>query len=77
MNKRFDIFWFGENGPTFIEAVDTLELAEQRIEKLPHGDSGSYSVLDHRTGNRLSFAAKVGASGAGTLPAQSSQAERL
>ena len=66
MKKRFDIFWFGENGPNWIEAVETLETAKDEIEKLPQHDSGSYAVVDHRTGNRLSFAAKLRASGART-----------
>jgi len=34
----------------------TLETAKARIEKLPPGNSGGYSVIDQRTGNRLSFA---------------------
>ena len=66
MKKRFDIFWFGENGPNWIDAVETLETAKDQIEKLPQHDSGSYAVVDHRTGNRLSFAAKFRTSGART-----------
>jgi hypothetical protein len=66
MKKRFDIFWFGENGPNWIDAVETLETAKDQIEKLPRHDSGSYAVVDHRTGNRLSFTAKLRASGVGT-----------
>jgi hypothetical protein len=31
---KFDIFWFDEDGPTWIEAVDTLEIAKAHIEKL-------------------------------------------
>ena len=62
MSKRFDIFWFGENGPNWVEAVETLETAKNKIDKLPQHDSGSYAVVDHGTGNRLSFAAKVRAS---------------
>jgi hypothetical protein len=58
MMKPFDIFWFGDNGPNWIAAVDTLEAARAQIEKLPEGISGSYAVLDQRTGNRISFAAK-------------------
>ena len=64
MTKRFDIFWFGENGPNWINAVETLETAKDQIEKLPQNDSGSYAVVDQRTGNRISFAAKLRASGA-------------
>jgi hypothetical protein len=59
MNKPFDIFWFGENGPNWIEAVDTLEIARAHIEKLPDTDSGNYAVMDQRTGNRLFFASKL------------------
>jgi hypothetical protein len=66
MKNRFDIFWFGENGPNWIKAVETLETAKDQIEKLPQNDSGSYAVVDHRTGNRLSFAATLRASGART-----------
>jgi hypothetical protein len=63
MMKRFDIFWFGENGPNWIEAVETPQTAKEQIEKLPQNNSGSYAVVDRRTGNRLSFAAKLRASG--------------
>ncbi len=66
MKKRFDIFWFGENGPNWIEAVETLQTAKEQIEKLPQNNSGSYAVVAHRTNNRLSFAAKLRASGART-----------
>jgi len=62
MKKPFDIFWFGESGPNWIEAVETLETARTRIENLPQANSGSYAVLDRRTGNRLSFATKLQAS---------------
>lgn len=56
MDKRFDIFWFGEGGPTWVDAVATFESAKACIEKLPQrGDSGAYAVLDLRTGNRISF----------------------
>jgi hypothetical protein len=66
MMKRFDIFWFGENGPNGIESGETLQTAKEQIEKLPQNDSGSYAVVDQRTGNRLSFAAKLRASGGRT-----------
>jgi len=66
MKKRFDIFWFGENGPNWIEAVETLQTAKEQIEKLPQNDCGSYAVVDHRTSNRLSFAANLRSSGART-----------
>jgi hypothetical protein len=38
MKNRFDIFWFGENGPNWIKAVETLEIAKEQIEKLPQND---------------------------------------
>jgi len=72
MTKRFDIFWFGENGPNWINAVETLETAKDQIEKLPQNDSGSYAVVDQKTGNRISFAAKLRASGARTKQSLSS-----
>jgi hypothetical protein len=53
MRKPFDTFWFGESGPNWIEAVETLETAQSRIESLPHANLGSYAVLDRRTGNRI------------------------
>ena len=59
MTKRFDIFWFGENGPNWINAVETLETAKDQIEKLPQKNSDSYAVVDQRTGDRISFAAKL------------------
>ena len=72
MTKRFDIFWFGENGPNWIDSVETLETAKDQMEKLPQNDSGSYAVVDHRTGNRLSFASKLWASAARTKQSLSS-----
>jgi hypothetical protein len=75
VKNPFDIFWFGENGPNWIVAVDSLEAAQAQIAKLPQGPSGSYAVLDQRTGNRMSFAAKLQASGARTQPAQPPQAK--
>jgi hypothetical protein len=59
MRKAFDIFWFGENGPSWISAVETLEMAQAQIAKLPESSSGSYAVIDSRTGNRLTFAPKL------------------
>ncbi len=64
MTKPFDIFWFGENGPNWIEAVETLETARVHIANLPQGTSGSYAVLDQRTGVRISFNSQLHASGA-------------
>jgi hypothetical protein len=63
MKKPFDIFWFGDHGPNWIETVETLDIAKAYIEKLPQGNSGSYAALDQRTGNRISFATKLQASG--------------
>ena len=53
--KRFDIFWVGEKGAIWVEAVDTLEIAKVRIEQLRQSRSGSYEVMDSQTGNRISF----------------------
>jgi hypothetical protein len=71
MKKHFDIFWFGDGGPNWIDAVDTLGAANAQIQKLPQAASGSYAVLDQRTGNRLSFATKLQASGIRTRQAGS------
>ena len=35
MKQPFDIFWFGETGRNWIEAVDTLEIAKAHMAKLP------------------------------------------
>jgi hypothetical protein len=59
LQKRFHIFWFGDNGPNWVGAVDTLETAQSQIETLPMKGAGGYGVLDQRTGNRLSFAPRV------------------
>ncbi len=56
MQKPFDIFWFGDSGPRWIEAVETLDIAKARIETFPHRESGSYQVLDQRTGKHFLFA---------------------
>jgi hypothetical protein len=53
MKKPFDIFWFGNSGRSWIEAVETFETAKDHIEKLPHKHSGVYGVLDQQTGNRI------------------------
>jgi hypothetical protein len=61
---KFDIFWFDEDGPTWIEAVDTLEIAKAHIEKLgkpPQVNSGSYAVFDRQTGTRIPFIQKLAA----------------
>jgi hypothetical protein len=59
MDKPFDIFWFGEGGPIWIDSVATLESAKARIETLPQRNSGTYGVVDQRTGRCTSFAAKI------------------
>lgn len=53
--KRFDIFWFGEKGAVWIEAVDTLEIAKLRIEQLLQSRSGSYEVMDSYTETAFHF----------------------
>lgn len=63
--KPFDIFWFGDSGPNWIETVETLEIAKSHIKTLPQASSGSYAILE-RMSNRISFTAKLWASGART-----------
>jgi hypothetical protein len=53
MVKPFAIFWFGENGPNWIDTAGTLKAARERIAKLPAANSGSYSVLDLRISTRI------------------------
>ncbi|MDP9147977.1 MAG: hypothetical protein M3N22_09970 [Acidobacteriota bacterium] len=60
MEKPFDIFWFGDSGPSWVDAVSTLESARAYIEKLrPQNGPGGYGVFDQRTGKRITFAPKV------------------
>jgi hypothetical protein len=40
MEKPFDIFWLGESGPVWVEAVQTLERAKACINALLLKDSG-------------------------------------
>ena len=54
----FDIFWFGEAGPTWVESASSFESAKTRIEQLPYRDSGAYGVVDFRTRNRIFFDAR-------------------
>jgi len=54
MYKRFDIFLFGEMGPTWVEAVETFEDAKSRIDVLlGETHSGDYAVIDLNTGKRV------------------------
>jgi hypothetical protein len=71
MDKPFDILWFGEGGPIWIDSVATLESAEARIETLPQRNSGAYGVFDQRTARCTSFAAKIANNR--TRPADSSR----
>ena len=59
MDKPFDIFWFGEGGPIWIDSVATLESAKTRIETLPHRNSGAYGLFDQRTARCTSFATEI------------------
>lgn len=59
MDKPFNIYWFGQDGPAWINSVATFEGARAHIETLPLRESGSYGVFDHRTGNRLYFVPKI------------------
>jgi hypothetical protein len=55
MKKPVDIFWFGESGPVWVEAAQTMERAKACLDVLPLKTSGGYAVVDQRTGNRMSF----------------------
>jgi hypothetical protein len=55
MKKSVDIFWFGESGPVWVEAAPTMERAKACINASPLKTSGGYAVVDHRTGNSMSF----------------------
>src|ERR1700688_5306743 len=55
MKKSVDIFWFGESGPVWVEAAQTMERAKACIDASPLKTSGGYVVVDHRTGNSMSF----------------------
>jgi hypothetical protein len=59
MDKPFDIFWFGESGPIWIDSFATLESAERHIEALPQRNSGAYGVFDQRTARCTSFPARI------------------
>ncbi|HWZ24510.1 MAG TPA: hypothetical protein VN037_04460 [Verrucomicrobiae bacterium] len=55
MKKSVDIFWFGESGPVWVEAVRTMERAKACVDALPLKAAGGYVVVDQRTGNSMSF----------------------
>jgi hypothetical protein len=55
MEKPFDIFWFGEAGPNWVKAVESLESAKNHIESMPDRESGSYVILDQKTGKQIPF----------------------
>ena len=55
MKKPVDIVWFGESGPVWVEAVQTMERAKKCIDALPLKTSGGYAVVDQRTGTRMCF----------------------
>src|ERR1700730_15562681 len=55
MDKPVDIVWFGESGPVWVEAAQTMERAKACVDALPLKTSGGYAVVDHRTGKRMSF----------------------
>jgi hypothetical protein len=59
MEHPFDIFWFGEGGPVWIDSVATLESAKARIATLPQQNSGAYGVFDQRIARCTPFAAKI------------------
>src|ERR1700675_4249626 len=55
MKNPDDIFWFGESGPVWVEAAQTMERAKACVDALPLKTSGGYVLVDHRTGNSMSF----------------------
>jgi hypothetical protein len=55
MKKPVDIFWFGESGPVWVDAAQTMERAKACVDALPLKSSGGYAAVDHRTGNSMSF----------------------
>jgi hypothetical protein len=55
MDKPVDIVWFGESGPVWVEAAQTMERAKACVDALPLKTSGGYAVVDHQTGKRMSF----------------------
>jgi len=55
MEKPVDIFWFGESGPVWVAAAQSMERAKACIDALPLKSAGGYAVVDHRTGKRMSF----------------------
>jgi hypothetical protein len=59
MENPFDILWFGEGGPVWIDSVATFESAKARIETLPQRNSGAYGVFDQQSGRCTSFDAKI------------------
>lgn len=59
MNDSYDILWFGENGPSWIEAVESMETAKARVAKMPQANSGSYAILDHHSGEPRQNAGKA------------------
>ena len=60
MDKHFDIFLFGDRGPTWIEAVETFEDAKLHIEKLLAKEhSGDYAVIDLSNGHRVFISAST------------------
>jgi hypothetical protein len=59
MEHPFDISWFGEGGPVWIDSAATLESAMARIETLSQRNSGAYGVFDQRTARCTSFPARI------------------
>ena len=55
MKKPVDIVWFGESGPVWVEAAQTIQRAKKCIDALPLKSSGGYAALDQRTRNCMSF----------------------
>ena len=54
MNKRFDIFLYGEMGPMWVGAVETFEDAKLHIENLRYKQHvGKYAIFNLSTKTRV------------------------
>jgi hypothetical protein len=48
MNKRYEIFWFGRAGASWIDAAENFDNAKAMMEKSFAADAGGYAVLVDR-----------------------------
>lgn len=49
----YDIFRIETSGVLWCDAVNTVETARERIQKLACSSPGSYLILDQKTGHRI------------------------